>query len=74
MRTTASAWLLRAYFPGARSGFDSSRRGASVDVVLGASFVNLPTATEINQAIAVNGAPRPAPGYVPRLMVPGRVR
>jgi len=60
-----AAWLLRAYFPDARSEFNSARLGAPVDVVLGASFRNVPTATEVNQAVAQLGRPVAPPGTCP---------
>jgi hypothetical protein len=60
-----AAWYLRAYFPGAQSEFDASRPGAPVDVIVGASFVNVPTKTEVNQAIAQLGQPVPPPGTCP---------
>ena len=60
-----AAWLLRAYFPGARVDFDPGRRGATVDVIVGANFVNVPTTTEINQGIARLGQPVAPPGTCP---------
>jgi hypothetical protein len=60
-----AAWLLRAYFPDARTDYQARQQGPSVDVILGASFVNVPTPTEINQAIAHNGQPVLPPGTCP---------
>jgi LytR cell envelope-related transcriptional attenuator len=60
-----AAWELRAYFPDARSEFDAARKGAPVDVILGATFSNVPTATEINQAIAQLGQVVPPAGTCP---------
>jgi LytR cell envelope-related transcriptional attenuator len=63
--SVGAAWLLRAYFPDARSEFDRARVGAPVDVVLGASFRNVATATEVNQAVAQLGRPVAPPGTCP---------
>jgi len=63
--SAGAAWLLRAFFPDARSEFDAGRKGVEVDVILGASFRNVPTATEVNQAVASNGAPVAPPGTCP---------
>ena len=66
MRNLAGAgWLLRAYFPDARSEFNAARPDAPVDVILGASFRNVPTATEVNQGIAQLGRPGAPPGTCP---------
>ena len=63
--SVGAAWLLRAYFPDARSEFNPARLGAPVDVVLGASFRNVPTVTEVNQAVAQLGRPVAPPGTCP---------
>lgn len=60
-----AAWLLRAYFPDARTDYEAHQQGPSVDVILGASFVKVPTPAEVNQAIAHNGLPVPPPGTCP---------
>jgi hypothetical protein len=49
------AWVVRAYFPDALMDFDVQRADDMVDVVLGTQFVALPTVTEVNQNIAING-------------------
>ena len=63
--SVGAAWLLRAYFPDARSEFDRGRAGPPVDVILGTSFRNVPTTTEVNQAVAANGLPVAPPGTCP---------
>jgi hypothetical protein len=60
-----AAWLLRAYFLDARTDYVATQQGASVDVLLGASFVKVPTPPEVNQAIAQHGTPVPPPGTCP---------
>lgn len=42
--------------------FDPRRAGSTVDVVLGAGFRRLATATEVNQALAQTGVPTRPPG------------
>jgi hypothetical protein len=60
-----AAWLLRAYFLDARTDYVATQQGASVDVLLGASFVKVPTPPEVNQAIAQHGTPVLPPGTCP---------
>jgi hypothetical protein len=60
-----AAWLLRAYFPDARTDYEAQQQGPSVDVIVGPSFVKVPAATEINRAIAQNGTPVLPPGTCP---------
>jgi hypothetical protein len=63
--SVGAAWLLRAYFPDALSEFNAARPGAPVDVILGASFRNVPTVTEVNQGVAQLGRPVAPPGTCP---------
>jgi len=60
-----AAWLLRAYFPDARTDYEAQQQGPSVDVIVGPSFVKVPSATEVNQAVAQNGTPVLPPGTCP---------
>ena len=57
-----AAWLLRAYFPDARTDYEARQQGSAVDVIVGPSFVKVSSVTEVNQAIAQNGTPVPPPG------------
>jgi hypothetical protein len=59
-----AAWLVSAYFlDGEYEGtFQPERVGPEVDVILGNGFQQLATSTEVNQAIAANGRPRPPDG------------
>jgi len=53
-----SAWLLRAYFLNqADVQYDAKRKGAVVDVVVGKSFQQLATTTEVNQSLVELGEP-----------------
>lgn len=53
-----SAHLLRAYFLNqVRLEYDAKRKGDVVDVVLGSSFQQLATTTEVNQSLSDLGAP-----------------
>ena len=53
-----SAWLLRAYFLNqADVQYDAKRKGAVVDVVVGSSFQQLATTTEVNQSLVELGEP-----------------
>lgn len=52
-----SAHLLRAYFLGAEPKYDAKRKGAVVDVTVGAGFQKLGTTTEVNQSISILGEP-----------------
>ncbi|MGC4896464.1 LytR C-terminal domain-containing protein [Micromonospora sp. DT31] len=55
-----SAHLLRAYFLNeADPQFDPKRKDDVVDVVLGTSFQQLATTTEVNQSLGELGAPEP---------------
>jgi len=64
-----AAQLVRAYLlDNARPEFAIDRPGRTVDVVLGADFQRLAGRTEVNQALAMLGAPSAPPGTcgVPR--------
>jgi LytR cell envelope-related transcriptional attenuator len=63
--SVGAAWLLRAYFPDAVSEFNVARPDVPVDVILGASFRNVPTVTEVNQGVAQLGRPVAPPGTCP---------
>jgi len=53
-----SAWLLRAYFLNqADVQYDAKRKGTVVDVVVGSSFQQLATTTEVNQSLVELGEP-----------------
>ena len=55
--------LVRALIDGeVVMGFDPGRGGSAVDLVLGAGFRSLATATEVNQALAAGGEPTRPPG------------
>ncbi|RGC70173.1 hypothetical protein C5N14_07070 [Micromonospora sp. MW-13] len=61
-----SAHLLRAYFlNNAKDGYDAKRKDDTVDVVLGNSFQQLATTTEVNQSLGDLGAPVAPPGSCP---------
>ncbi|MCX4473732.1 LytR C-terminal domain-containing protein [Micromonospora sp. NBC_01655] len=61
-----SAHLLRAYFlNNAKDGYDAKRKDDTVDVVLGSSFAQLATTTEVNQSLGDLGAPVAPPGSCP---------
>ncbi|MGC4805520.1 LytR C-terminal domain-containing protein [Micromonospora sp. DT233] len=61
-----SAHLLRAYFlNNAKDGYDPKRKDDVVDVVLGGSFAQLATTTEVNQSLGDLGAPVAPPGSCP---------
>jgi hypothetical protein len=61
-----SAHLLRAYFlDNADPQYDPKRKDDSVDVVLGDSFQQLATTTEVNQSLGDLGAPVAPPGSCP---------
>jgi hypothetical protein len=53
------AWLVSAFFlvDEAKMQLDLKRKGAEVDVVVGAGFQQLATTTEVNQSIAAMGSP-----------------
>nr|BFE62603.1 hypothetical protein GCM10020063_071290 [Dactylosporangium thailandense] len=56
--TVGAAWLVRAYFlDQARPEFDKARQDDKVEIILGGKFRQLPTTTEVNQAIAALGNP-----------------
>ena len=57
-----NAWLVSAYFLEPKMAFDLLRTGSEVDVVLGDSFQQLLTITEVNQRIAAMGKPTPPSG------------
>ncbi|HEX6500803.1 MAG TPA: LytR C-terminal domain-containing protein [Micromonosporaceae bacterium] len=62
-KTVGGAWLLRAYFLNeADTQFDVKRTDDVVDVVIGSSFQQLGTSTEVNQSIAQLGNPVAPPG------------
>ncbi|WP_432987099.1 LytR C-terminal domain-containing protein [Dactylosporangium sp. CA-233914] len=57
-QTVGAEWLVRAYFlDQARSEFDKARQDDKVEIILGGRFKQLPTTTEVNQAIAALGNP-----------------
>ncbi|WP_432836440.1 LytR C-terminal domain-containing protein [Dactylosporangium sp. CA-092794] len=57
-QTVGAAWLVRAYFlDQARPEFDKARQDDKVEIILGGKFKQLPTTTEVNQAIAALGNP-----------------
>jgi hypothetical protein len=57
-QTVGAAWLVQAYFlNNARSEFDKARQDDKVEIILGGKFKQLPTTTEVNQAIAALGNP-----------------
>ncbi|MEV2242022.1 LytR C-terminal domain-containing protein [Micromonospora sp. NPDC049891] len=61
-----SAHLLRAYFLGdAELEYNPKREDDIVDVVLGSSFQQLATTTEVNQSLGDLGAPVAPPGSCP---------
>ncbi|MFK3980432.1 LytR C-terminal domain-containing protein [Micromonospora sp. NPDC050397] len=58
-----SAHLLKAYFLNeAEDEYDPNRDDDTVDVVIGNSYTQLATTTEVNQALSAAGAPTPPPG------------
>jgi hypothetical protein len=63
-KTLAAASVVRAQFVGQddAGGFDLKRGDDSVDIVLGSSFKELGSKTEVNQKIAQLGNPSPPPG------------
>ena len=67
-----SAWLVQAYFLAGEldETFDRDREGREVDLILGDSFQQLATTTEVNQRIAALGEPRPPAGTCPGLPLP----
>ncbi|MFI5907410.1 LytR C-terminal domain-containing protein [Dactylosporangium sp. NPDC051541] len=57
--TVGAAWLVRAYFlDRADDQFDKARLDDKVEIILGGKFKQLPTTTEVNQAIAALGNPQ----------------
>lgn len=57
-QTVGAAWLVRAYFlDKARPEFEKARQDDKVEIILGGKFQQLPTTTEVNQAIAALGNP-----------------
>lgn len=61
-----SAHLLRAYFlNNVKLEPDLKRKDDTVDVVLGSSFQQLATTTEVNQSLGDLGAPEALPGTCP---------
>ncbi|MFI7574826.1 LytR C-terminal domain-containing protein [Micromonospora sp. NPDC049497] len=65
-KAVGSAHLLRAYFlDEARYEYDPKRKDDTVDVVLGASFQQLATTTEVNQSLGDLGSPVAPPGSCP---------
>lgn len=63
-KTVAAASVVRAQFVGQDDpgGFDLKRADDTVDIVLGSSFKELGSKTEVNQKIAQLGNPSPPPG------------
>ena len=65
-KAVGSAHLLRAYFLNdAELEFDLKRTDDTVDVVLGNSFQQLATTTEVNQSLGDLGSPVAPPGTCP---------
>ncbi|GGJ77682.1 hypothetical protein GCM10010123_04660 [Pilimelia anulata] len=60
-----SAHLLRAYFLGAQPRYEPGRKGAVVDITVGAGYQKLSTTTEVNQAISALGEPELPPRACP---------
>ncbi|MDM4718079.1 LytR C-terminal domain-containing protein [Micromonospora sp. WMMA1363] len=61
-----SAHLLRAYFlDNAKAEYNPERADDTVDVVLGGSFQQLATTTEVNQSLGDLGSPVAPPGSCP---------
>lgn len=59
----AAAHVLQGFFLGdAQRDFKLDRKGATVDVYIGAKYQQLATPTEFNQAIGAMGRPSPPPG------------
>ncbi|GAA2605662.1 hypothetical protein GCM10010399_40860 [Dactylosporangium fulvum] len=57
-KAVGASWLVRAYFLNqARYEFDKARQDDWVDVIIGGRFQQLPTTTEVNQAIGALGNP-----------------
>jgi hypothetical protein len=57
-QAVGAAWLVRAYFLNqADTQFDKARQDDKVEIILGGKFRQLPTTTEVNQAIAALGNP-----------------
>jgi hypothetical protein len=63
-KEVGGAAVVQAYFLGNNDpgGFDVKRTDDVVDVVIGSSYENLGTKTEVNQKIAQLGNPSPPPG------------
>ncbi|MBQ1073646.1 LytR C-terminal domain-containing protein [Micromonospora sp. C31] len=65
-KAVGSAHVLRAYFlDDANTVYDAKRTDDTVDVVLGGSFQQLATTTEVNQSLGDLGAPVAPPGSCP---------
>jgi LytR cell envelope-related transcriptional attenuator len=61
-----SAHLLLAYFLGdAKMSYSAKRKGAVVDIVIGANYKQLATTTEVNQSLVELGEPTAPPGSCP---------
>jgi len=57
-KAVGAAWLLRAYFLNdIQADFDIKRTDDTVDVIIGPSFKQLATTTEVNQSLAQLGNP-----------------
>ena len=67
-----AAWLVEAYFLAGELDlhFDPLHEGPVVDLVLGNSFQQLATTTEVNQRIAALKAPKAPEGTCPGLPLP----
>jgi hypothetical protein len=67
-----AAWLVQAYFLAGEldDHYVPDHDGPAVDLVLGNSFQQLATLTEVNQRIAALKAPKPPPGTCPGLPLP----
>lgn len=63
-KAVAAASVVRAQFVGQDDpgGFDLKRTDETIDVILGSSFKELGSKTEVNQKIAQLGNPSPPPG------------
>ena len=72
-KSVGSAHLLKAYFLNeAEPEYNPARTDDIVDVVIGDSFKQLATTTEVNQALVELGQPGAAPGVVRGAEAPER--
>ena len=65
-KTVADAQLLKAYFLGkAKPEYNAKRTDDIVEIVVGSSFQQLATSTEVNQSLVELGEPELPPGACP---------